>query len=39
MEENQALIEKVLDTEHSIEFLKGIYRWADQNLFILDNFI
>ena len=39
MEENQALIDKVLDTEHSIEFLNSIYRWADQHVLNLENFV
>ena len=39
MEENKTLIEKVLDQERSVEFLKSLYRWADQHVLNLDNLI
>lgn len=39
MQENDTLIETVLGVDAWIEFLKGAFRWADQNAFAPDNLI
>ena len=39
MEENQVPIEKVLDPEHLFGLVESLYRWADQHVLNLDNFI